>query len=167
MCRTLYPRQTRKKWFVLRYLYFMGWSFNQAEEPINWINMAYQSPEHSALCNCVKSVSVAGLPAHLQLIALQSIRFHLQPRLCSLEMTAMALGQLVAWGKLQIGNGLCENLSSAVSYWDGDSKNKQKTFCWPTASVTLSLGASVSDWWVMGAGIMDFDLPGLVHDLSH
>lgn len=72
----LYPQQTRKKLFGLRYLYFPSRSFNQAEEPINWINMAYQSPEHSTLCNRVKSVAAAGLPTRLQLIELQSSCFH-------------------------------------------------------------------------------------------
>lgn len=49
MCRALYPQQTRKKLFGLRYLYFTGWSLNQAGEAINWINRACQSLEHTTL----------------------------------------------------------------------------------------------------------------------
>lgn len=86
MYRTLYPRQTRKeKWFGLRYLFFTGWCFKPAELPINWINMAYQSLEHSTLCNCVKSVAVADLPTRLQLIELQSICFICRPLFASCE----------------------------------------------------------------------------------
>lgn len=52
-------------------------------------------------------------------------------------MTATALIKLVAWDRLQVGKGLCENLSSAVPCWGGGSKNKQaEASHWPTDSIS-------------------------------
>lgn len=76
MCGTRYPQQTRKKLFGLRYLYFTGWSLNQAEEAINWINRAYQSLEHSALL-----LWQACCP-HIFIWELCTSLLPLQPRLC-------------------------------------------------------------------------------------
>lgn len=81
---------------------------------------------------------------------------------------SMTLIKLVAWDRLQVGNGLCEDLSSTLSCSDGGSKNKQAeaSHCpTDTASVPLLHLAPASQWvtwcfcfWWVAGRIRNYEL---------